>query len=137
MQYFLLSLRNAPTHTLEDFGTKQEYVTYNYSKPMMGKEVEVEVVAKDGNVEKSTVFKVDKDQMFNNFLLPKPVDWHESISSSSRQILDFDCGFLHLLVLARDPDTFETRVYTAGAGNNGQLGHGDQRYQHALKTSRV
>jgi alpha-tubulin suppressor-like RCC1 family protein len=70
--------------------------------------------------------------VFHNFLVPRKIDWDETLSSCARRIVDFACGDSHLLVVARDENSFETRVYSAGRNHTGQLGMGDQMLRHVL-----
>lgn len=95
---------------------------------MIGKYVK----KKDKDGKEYDDFVPETDKVFNNFLLPKKVDWDKDLKVTKRHILNFACGDSHLLVVARDTDTFETRVYSAGRNASGQLGLGDETNCHYL-----
>lgn len=76
----------------------------------------------------------DESNILNNvlktFLTPGPVEW--AGPSQKREVLQFGCGELHFVVVARDYGAFSTRVYSSGGNNYGQLGHGDLFERHEL-----
>lgn len=109
-------------------GTEKPYRTYDCEKPMLGHSEEVKDV--DGKIVE--IFVTETELVFHNFLVPKEVDWDENVKKCKRRILDFACGEGHLLVVAQDEDSFETRVYSAGRNHAGQLGLGDQKLRHVL-----
>jgi alpha-tubulin suppressor-like RCC1 family protein len=83
----------------------------------------------DLNGEPRTERVLDPEQVIKHFLTPGPVDW--SIPGK-REILSFCFGANHFLVVARDRGTFDTRVWSAGLGADGQLGHGNDSTFHKL-----
>jgi alpha-tubulin suppressor-like RCC1 family protein len=65
------------------------------------------------------------------FLTPGPVEWAGGFVPK-RQVLNFSCGDIHLLVVARNPASSETQVFSAGNSAYGQLGHGETKEVHEL-----
>ena len=104
----------------------REYQTYDFNQMMTRDELERDdkfnvVKDEDGNPIK--VRNADPYKVIDRFLTPAPVEWStEPSQPGKREILNFCYGFNHLLVVARDPGTFETRVWSAGFGADGQLG---------------
>jgi alpha-tubulin suppressor-like RCC1 family protein len=113
---------------MKDEGTNEAYRTYDCEKPMLG-HFETKY-NKDGKQYEE--FVTDDAKLFHNFLVPKKVDWDDKLEDCKRRIVDFACGDSHLLVVARDENTFGTRVYSAGRNHTGQLGMGDQMHRHVL-----
>jgi hypothetical protein len=121
--------RGAPlTDNVIDEGTGKTYRTYDCEQPMLG-HFETKY-NKDGKPFEE--FVTEDDKVFHNFLVPKKVDWDENLKDCKRRIVDFACGDSHLLVVARDEESFDTRVYSAGRNYTGQLGMGDQKHRHVL-----
>jgi hypothetical protein len=98
---------------------KFTYQTYELKKPFMG------IFKKDNE------YDYDRKKIRDAFLKPKPVEWAKGFASK-RQVLNFSCGDIHLLVVARNLDTSETQVFSAGNSAYGQLGHGDTKEVHEL-----
>ncbi|KAL3913440.1 MAG: hypothetical protein SGILL_006494 [Bacillariaceae sp.] len=73
---------------------------------------------------------VQPNVLFEKFLRPHLVDWADG--KPPADILDFACGKYHLLVVARMQGELNTRVFSSGGNNNGQLGLGNGRTHHAL-----
>ena len=67
--------------------------------------------------------KVDTELVATKFLTPQPVLWADGFGK--KQVLDVACGQSHILVCARIPGVFDTRVYSSGLNQYGQLGLGD------------
>ncbi|KAG7336616.1 RCC1 repeat-containing protein [Nitzschia inconspicua] len=112
----------------------QQHRSFDYEKPMLGEYKNVFDDKKKTNVQ---VFETKNDMVFKNFLTPKAVDWEDSLNRTVRRhIVDFACGDRHLLVVARDDGSFETRVYSAGFNVGGQLGQGDLEPCHFLSPIR-
>lgn len=83
-----------------------------------------------GKPKTKQVFVVDDNKMRRTFLTPGPVEW--AGKPQKREVLQFACGSMHLIVVARDFGVFSPRVYSSGANNYGQLGHGDMFERHEL-----
>mmetsp|Transcript_26534 Transcript_26534/g.49532 ORF Transcript_26534/g.49532 Transcript_26534/m.49532 type:complete len:607 (-) Transcript_26534:1052-2872(-) len=117
----------APTVVAEDFSTEKNYESLDYG-PFALKAAEIRT-EKDG--EKPHAFP---EKMYHYYLKPNPVDWDPMVKQP--RILDFACGELHLLVVAQEAggqDNYRTRVFSAGIGHGGQLGHGNTNSYHYLK----
>ena len=104
----------------------REYQTYDFNQMMTRDELDRDdefKVVKDEDGNPIPVRNADPYKVIDRFLTPAPVEWStESSQPGKREILNFCYGFNHLLVVARDPGTFETRVWSAGFGADGQLG---------------
>jgi alpha-tubulin suppressor-like RCC1 family protein len=133
--------RGAPKKEATDAFSNETYETYDYGEKMSGefilvpeKDKNKKPKIKDGKPVMNEVHEFRGDKILKNFLNPLPVDWAVPPSplGAKREVLSFSCGKLHLLVVARDAGTFETRVYSAGNGAEGQLGHGNNKEYHAL-----
>ena len=70
-----------------------------------------------------TTGEVDTELVAMKFLTPQPPLWADGLGK--KQVLDVACGQSHILVCARVPGVFETRVYSSGLNSYGQLGLGD------------
>lgn len=74
---------------------------------------------------KSYVDTVPDPEVANShFLKPQHVTW-ASNPKLKRTVIAVGVGFFHILVAARDPGDFQSKLYTSGLNNHGQLGHGD------------
>lgn len=118
--------RGAPATQAEEGipgkGATTTYTTFDYFQPMMGR-TEYD--------EKGTPsFVVDMNMLHKNFLVPMPVDWEND--DPLTDIIDFDIGKYHMVVLGRKKGEFNTRVFVAGGNNNGQLGLGHYQNVHEL-----
>jgi regulator of chromosome condensation len=80
---------------------------------------------KDAN-EKKKAFEIMK----HDFLIPKPVKYSPAIGKHI--VLDVACGQNHMLVVLREEDSFETKVYGTGLNQYGQLGLGDNTNRNVL-----
>jgi len=113
---------------------KCPYKTYELKKPFMGKFV---VMMKDGaplldhKKKKQFDYEYTHSIIRDKFMTPAPVEWAGGLVPK-RQVVNFSCGDIHLLVVARNPGSFETQVFSAGNSAYGQLGHGDTKEVHEL-----
>jgi Regulator of chromosome condensation (RCC1) repeat len=79
---------------------------------------------------------VNKDGTFDypficeKFLRPGPVRF--AVGSQKKTVLTVACGSMHLLVVAREPNQFQSTLYSSGRNQYGQLGHGDEIIRHEL-----
>jgi alpha-tubulin suppressor-like RCC1 family protein len=73
---------------------------------------------------------LSEEEYVISFLTPGPVEW--AGPKLKREVLHFACGMLHFIVVAKDPGRDDARVYSSGANQYGQLGHGDQFERHEL-----
>lgn len=90
---------------------------YNLGSSLYTREVkddEGEVVDKE----------VIEEVLRERFLKPLPPRWATG-PNLKRVVLDVACGGNHILVTARDPGQFASKLYSSGLNNYGQLGHGD------------
>lgn len=78
-----------------------------------------------------TDYEYTHSKIRDKFLTPAPVEWAGGFVPK-RQVLNFSCGDIHLLVVALNPDALGTQVFSAGNGAFGQLGHGDTKEIHKL-----
>jgi alpha-tubulin suppressor-like RCC1 family protein len=86
---------------------------------------EIVLNPKDKN-EKKRAFEIMK----HDFLVPKPVKYSPAIGKHI--VLDVACGQNHMLVVLREEDSFETKVYGTGLNQYGQLGLGDATNRNVL-----
>lgn len=105
-----------------------KYDTYDVTKKFTGDYVEKEET-KNGKKETYTVYNYNHRIIRDKYLTPAPVEW---VGGLKRQVEHFSCGMLHLLVVARDPGSFETQVFSAGNSGYGQLGNGGTKDCHEL-----
>lgn len=80
-------------------------------------------------MEMVTYYRYHTKLIAEKFLIPRPPQW---ATPGKRRVISVACGDIHLLVVARDEGQFDSRVYSAGHNQYGQLGHGDQTPRHEL-----
>jgi len=106
---------NAALVEKQGYGEELELLTWGIGENSeMGRPAEMPK-KHDPNFEKLVI---------ENMLTPKPVLW--AGPAVKRQILTVACGGFHMLVIARENGQSDTRVYSCGLNNYGQLGHGDK-----------
>jgi alpha-tubulin suppressor-like RCC1 family protein len=67
----------------------------------------------------------DQDKLRDQFLMPLPPVWADGPLTRRRFVKAVACGAQHLLVLAQNEGESQTKVYSCGLNEGGQLGHGD------------
>ena len=71
------------------------------------------------------------DVYAQHFLCPQPVMFaHQPVITPT--VIAVSCGVLHMLVVARDPNSNHGKLYTSGFNGYGQLGHGDTENRNVL-----
>lgn len=65
----------------------------------------------------------DEDFIVEKFLTPAPVIYGR-LPHERKSVLSVACGFVHMLVVARDPGSYDPFVYGAGDNSFGALGLG-------------
>jgi alpha-tubulin suppressor-like RCC1 family protein len=91
--------------------------------------------AGDYGLEKMVTNKV---KLQEQFLMPLPIVWADDPLARPRFVKAVACGAKHLLVLAQDEGESQTKVYSCGLNEGGQLGHGDYSpNRHALTLVRL
>jgi alpha-tubulin suppressor-like RCC1 family protein len=89
------------------------------------KKAHTKVTANDGKL------PYDFDFIREKFLKPSPVRF-AAIGSPKKTVLTVACGTCHLLVVAREPNQFQSTLYSSGLNQYGQLGLGDNVDRHEL-----
>jgi len=72
---------------------------------------------------------IHKNVILDKYLTPAPVRFaglglHNATPASRKVVLSVACGENHLLVAARDPGDYQSKVYSCGLNSFGQLGNG-------------
>lgn len=102
----------------------------NMTKPTLEKGQEVYDLTKsyfyydDKDEDGKTETKPNLDIIYEQFFNPLPPIWPRDIPSR-QQVISVATGAFHILVAARDPGSFRSRVFSSGLNNYGQLGLGD------------
>jgi len=122
------------------------YKNYELKKLYMGniipsnqRDEKGELVLDKATGQPEMTYEYDCDKVLENFLVPKKVQWFDSSNTvePKRRVLHIACGDIHTLVVAREINTFETRVYSSGCSAFGQLGHGGTKDLHNLTPIQV
>ncbi|VEU41168.1 unnamed protein product [Pseudo-nitzschia multistriata] len=117
---------------------KGKYEKYDVSKNFIGEVRQRPELDSDGQPKRdedtgkiimADYWQYHLDKIRDKFLTPAPVEW---IGGLKKKVEHFSCGMIHLLVVARDPGSLETRVFGSGNSGFGQLGHGDTKELHQL-----
>ena len=106
---------------------KCKYKTYDLKKKFMG----TFSTAKNDKGEEFETYDYDTAKVAAKFMTPGPVEWAGG-PVLKRQVLNFSCGDIHLLVVACNQFSRCTQVFSAGNSAFGQLGHGDTKEIHEL-----
>lgn len=76
--------------------------------------------------DEGNIFLAPKEDVIRDmFLLPKAPLWDNALPTLKKIVVGVAAGGFHLLVAARDPGQAESKLYSSGLNNYGQLGHGD------------
>jgi alpha-tubulin suppressor-like RCC1 family protein len=102
---------------------------YDLGKTFIGEIYTTMEKNREGEMEEVENYRYHTDLINGKFLTPAPVEWDEP---GDYHVLDMALGECHMVVVARKGNAGQTRVYSCGHNNYGQLGHGDRVQRHVL-----
>jgi alpha-tubulin suppressor-like RCC1 family protein len=125
---------------IDSTGKNNEYEDLDLTKLYMGEIIVTkekdrngnDILLDDGKPKTYDAYNYFHKKIRNTFLNPQKVEWAGGILGLKIEVLNFSCGDIHLLAVARAPGTFQSRVFSSGCSSFGQLGHGGTKNLHEL-----